>query len=178
MLHSSLWRLENRSEKLHGEDWGGEEGWGGGAASATAKMPCQPVEKTMGEQIFPCCLRRGLEKISVLQPMEESAVTELWTMGCPKWSRFILKDSVALEGLQSGAEAESDSGGAAVTKCYELTTDCSPPSPSPCAALAGNGKELGATEWCRACEKESQVLFQSFCHFPLLKSILIGNKLI
>lgn len=51
-----------------------------------------------------------------------------------------------LEGLQSGAEAESDSGGAAVTKCYELTTDCSPPSPSPCAALAGNGKELGATE--------------------------------
>lgn len=94
MLHSSLWRLENRSEKLHGEDWGGEEGWGGGAASATAKMPCQPVEKTMGEQIFPCCLRRGLEKISVLQPMEESAVTELWTMGCPKWSRFILKDSI------------------------------------------------------------------------------------
>lgn len=51
-----------------------------------------------------------------------------------------------MEGLQSGAEAESDSGGAAVTKCYELTTDCSPPSPSPCAALAGNGKELGATE--------------------------------
>lgn len=36
---------------------------GGDSASATAKIPCQPVEETVGEQIFPCCLRRGLEKI-------------------------------------------------------------------------------------------------------------------
>lgn len=55
-------------------------------------------------------------------------------------------DSFSRQGLPSGAEVESDSGGAAVTKCYELTADYSPHSLSPCAPLVGIGKELGATE--------------------------------